>query len=240
MSFLRGINFFFAGLKLAFSPDVRRFIVLPALVSFIIISSGLALGFSYVTDLSNYLLSSLPSWLSFLEWILEPLLYLMGLLIGAWSFGLIAAVVGSPFLGDLSIQVEQVDLEQPPWWKTLGPTLARELRKLAYHLPRVLLLLICSIIPVLNTLSPVLWLVFGAWMMAVQFCDYPTENRHHVFGETLAMLSQSRAGALGFGLCVTVGMSIPLLNFIIAPVAVIGGTLLMTSLRKDKTPAVTA
>jgi len=231
MSLFYGIDCFFRGLRMAFSPEVRPFVVVPAVVSLAIITTGLVLGFSYVTDLSNYLVSALPGWLSFLQWILEPLLYLTGLLVGAWSFGLIATFIGSPFLGDLSLRVEKLPPNPTPWWKLLGPTMLRELRKLGYHLPRLLFLVVISFIPLLNTLAPFLWLGFGAWMMAVQFCDYTTENRTHEFHETLQILGSNRAGAIGFGLCVTVGMSIPILNFIVAPIAVTGGTLLMQRLR---------
>jgi CysZ protein len=234
MNFFDGIRFFTAGARRAFTPEVRPFVVVPAVVSLVIIVAGLALAFSYVTDLSNYLISLLPGWLDFLSWIIEPLLYLSGFLIGAWSFGLIATVVGSPFLGDLSIRVERLATDPVPWWKQLGPTMLRELRKLRYHLPRLLLLVVVSIVPVLNTFAPLLWLGFGAWMMAVQFCDYTTENRLHDFSDTLELLSANRPAALGFGVCVTVGMSIPLLNFIVAPIAVTGGTLLMQQIRESR------
>ncbi len=226
-----GIQNFFTGLSMTFKPEVRPFVMMPAAVSLVVIVAGLWLGFSYVSDLSNYLVSNLPGWLTWLEWLLVPLLYLAGILIGAWMFGLLAAIVGSPFLGELSIRVDPPS--NPPqraWWQEIAPALKRELRKLAYHLPRLLLLLIVSVIPVINVISPLLWLGFGAWMMAVQFCDYSTENRGADFKSTLAKLKQHRASALGFGLCTTVGMSIPLLNFLIAPVAVVGGTLIMRDL----------
>jgi len=132
------------------------------------------------------------------------------------------------------MRVERLVADPIPWWKQLGPTMLRELRKLRYHLPRLLLLILVSIVPVLNTFAPLLWLGFGAWMMAVQFCDYTTENRFHDFRDTLALLSANRAAALGFGICVTVTMSIPLLNFIVAPIAVTGGTLLMQQIRGNQ------
>jgi CysZ protein len=222
-----------SGLRMAFSKDVRPFVILPATVSLIVIVTGLFFGLSYVTDLSNYLISALPSWLEFLSWILEPILYLMGLLIGAWSFGLLAAVIGSPFLGELSLRVDKLITETTPWWRQIGPALLRELRKLRYHLPRLLMLIIVSIIPVLNAFAPFLWLGFGAWMMALQFCDYTSENRDQKMSATLSLLRNNRAATLGFGLCVTVGMSLPVLNFLVAPVAVAGGTLLMQSFRGD-------
>ena len=147
MGLIQGIDCFTRGLRIALSPEMRPFVVVPAAVSFCVIAAGLTLGFSYVTDLSNYLISLLPGWLEFLSWIIEPVLYLSGILVGAWSFGLIAAVVGSPFLGDLSLRVEKLTVDPIVWWKQLGPSMLRELRKLGYHLPRLLLLVIVSIIP---------------------------------------------------------------------------------------------
>ncbi len=231
MNFFDGISCFTSGIRRAFTPEVRPFVLLPAAVSLVVIAAGLTLAFNYVTDLSNYLISLLPGWLEFLGSVIEPLLYISGFVFGAWSFGLIATVVGSPFLGDLSMRVERLVVDPVPWWKQLGPTMLRELRKLRYHLPRLLILVVVSITPLLNTFAPLFWLGFGAWMMAVQFCDYTTENRMHDFRDTLDLLSSHRAAALGFGACVTVSMSIPVLNFIVAPVAVTGGTLLMQQIR---------
>ena len=231
MSIFRGINCFTEGVSLALSPKMRPYVLRPALVSLVIIATGLGFGLSYVEEFSNYLISSLPTWLGFLEWILAPLMYLMGLLVGAWSFGLLAAIIGSPFLGELSMQVEQLKTEPVPWFKQIAPALMRELRKLGYHLPRLLMLVVISIIPVINTIAPLLWLGFGAWMMSAQFCDYSTENRSQDFKQTLKIMSRNRGASLGFGACVTIAMSIPLVNFFVAPAAAAGGTLLMQSLR---------
>lgn len=231
MNLLGGVSHFTRGVSDAFGPQYRHFIALPAAVSFVIIGLGLWVGLSYITDASDYLVGQLPQWLSFLEWILKPLLYLLGILSGAWMFGLIATIAGSPFLGELALRVDQPgDVVNSPWWQQIWPTLRRELRKLRYHLPRLVMLLIISVVPALNTVAPALWLGFGAWMMAVQFCDFFNENRGVDFPATLDTLSRNRAAALGFGLCTTLFMSIPLLNFLFIPAAVVGGTRMMREL----------
>ena len=68
--------------------------------------------------------------------------------------------------------------------------------------------------------------------MAVQFCDFPVENRQRPFQETLSALRRERTAALGFGLCTAVVLAIPLLNFVLIPVAVSGGTLLWQNLQR--------
>jgi len=45
------------------------------------------------------------------------------------------------------------------------------------------------------------------------------------------LLRTHRAASLGFGLCVTLAMSVPVFNFIVAPVATVGATLLMQDFR---------
>jgi len=210
---------------------LRSYALLPSIISLIVIVGGLIFGLGYVTTFSDYLLSSLPGWLSFLEWVLVPLLYVMGLLVGAWSFGLLATVIGSPFLGELSGKVEGLAPQSSNWWQQLGVSLARELRKLRYHLPRLLILILLTFVPILNAVAPLLWLGFGAWMMAAQFCDYSSENNQRSFEDTLTCLGQHRGAALGFGACVTVAMSIPIVNILVPPAAAAGGTLLIQSLR---------
>ena len=244
MSLVSGINSFAGGFSLAKTKAVLPFIFLPASVSLLVISLGIYFGVTYIEEFSLYLQNALPSWLSFLSIILEPILYILGILVSAWSFGFIATFVGAPFLGDLSKAIDR-NQDNPPIEDTnsLGrqilKSIGRELRKLRYHLPRLLLLLIVSITPLLNVFAPLLWLGFGAWMLAVQFCDYASENHGHSFEHTLEMLSSHRTTALGFGGCATLAMSIPVLNFLVAPIAVVGGTQLMHQLHTQNSGSAT-
>ena len=142
-----------------------------------------------------------------------------------------AVLVASPFLGGLSRQVEHlrypdVPLNAPPFWQGVAIAFKREGRKLGYHLPRLVGVFLVTLIPVVNVLSPVIWFGFGAWILAVQFADYPADNRGLPFTLTLERLRRNRATALGFGACATLALAIPLLNFLLIPVAVAGGTLL--------------
>ena len=231
MSLLTGVSTFAEGVRLIRKPALLRYAWIPAVVSLLVIGLSLWLAFGYITDFSDYLVAQLPGWLGFLSFVLTPLLYLLGLLTGAWFFGLLAVLLSSPLLGDLSIAVERdVAPDSAPKAPDFLPGLAlavrRELRKLAYHLPRLLGVAILSLIPGVNVLAPLFWFVFGAWTLAVQFADYPAENRNLPFAETLARLRSRRWAALGFGACATVALAVPLLNFLLVPVAVVGGTLL--------------
>lgn len=228
---IAGVQIFLDGARLARDRRLARYTWVPVMLSFAIIGVGLGLAFSYLSDLSDYLVGLLPGWLDFLGFVLAPLLYLLGLLMGAWLLGLLAVLIASPFLGDLSIEVERLRYPESPvhtadFWRGVAMSFKREARKLAYHLPRFLGVFIITLIPVVNALSPFIWLLFGAWTMAVQFADYPAENRGLPFAQTLERLRRNRASALGFGACASLALAVPLLNFLLIPVAVAGGTLL--------------
>lgn len=231
LSFPGGVRAFFDGGRAARAPGLARYIWLPALVSLAVIVTGLTVAFGYVDDASRAVTEWLPDWLDFLSRVLAPLLYLLGILTGAWLFGFLAVLVASPFLGDLSIAVERAEFTdgppQPPvWWQGIPAALARELRKLIYYVPRLLVVLVLSLIPGINLAAPLLWFAFGAWTLAIQFCDYPAENRGRPFQDTLGLLKRHRGAALGFGACATVALAIPVVNFLLIPVAVAGGTIL--------------
>jgi len=67
--------------------------------------------------------------------------------------------------------------------------------------------------------------LFGIWMMAVQYIDYPADNNKLGFDEMLAWLRDKRWQSLGFGGIVYVALLVPLLNLLIMPAAVAGATL---------------
>jgi len=241
MSFQIGVRAFVDGARIAKRADLLHFTFIPALISLVVIGTGTWLAFEQIGQWGTALSDRLPSWLGFLDSILIPLLYLIGVVLGIWLFGLLAVVIASPFLGNLSSAVERkvygsAPDELLPWWRTITSTLARELRKLGYHLPRLLGVFLLTLIPLVNAVAPVIWLLFGAWTMAVQFVDFPVENRQQSFRTTLAALRRRRAAALGFGLCTALVLAIPLLNFVLIPVAVSGGTLLWHYLEEAETP----
>jgi CysZ protein len=104
--------------------------------------------------------------------------------------------------------------------------IGRELRKLLYYLPMALGVLVISFIPGLQALSPFLWFILGAWMMSLQFIDYPMDNHRLPFNDVKEACASRRLSSLGFGAVVAFVASVPLLNFIVIPAAVIGATLM--------------
>ncbi|VEA69182.1 putative sulfate transport protein CysZ [Serratia rubidaea] len=109
--------------------------------------------------------------------------------------------------------------------KDVPRIMAREWRKLAYYLPRALVLLLLYFVPVVGqTAAPVLWFLFSAWMLAIQYCDYPFDNHKVSFADMRRALRQNKVHNLQFGALVSLFTLIPVLNLVILPVAVCGAT----------------
>jgi CysZ protein len=90
-----------------------------------------------------------------------------------------------------------------------------------------------SVIPGINVLAPFLWALFGAWGMALEYLAYPLENQGVLFSEQKELVKSVRLGALSFGGLAVLGLTIPVLNIIVAPAAVIGATLYLHEIKLD-------
>ncbi|HEY6612615.1 MAG TPA: sulfate transporter CysZ [Pseudomonas sp.] len=229
---LSGPGYLGAGLKLILRPGLRLFVLLPLTINLLLFIGLIVLAVREFEGWVASLMPGLPTWLSFLEYLLWPLFVVLVLLILFFSFTLLANLIAAPFNGFLAEKVEAVVRGQdasPPfsWGELLAMiprTLGRELRKLAYFLPRALGLLVLSLIPGVNLIAAPLWLLFGIWMMAVQYIDYPADNHKLGWDEMLAWLRAKRWQSMGFGAVTYAALLVPGLNILLMPAAVAGAT----------------
>ncbi len=225
------IGFLFKGLKLLTSPELRKFIIIPMLINVVLYSAALTLGYFYISDLINQFI---PSWLQWLSWILWPLFFVSFFIAGFFTFSVVANLLAAPFYGKLSAKtlamVEGKSLETVE--QSLAKVLVAESKRIGYLATRALPLLILSIIPGLNVIAPFLWALFGAWGMALEYLAYPLENEGVLFSEQKILVSSVRFGALSFGGLAVLGLTIPVLNIIVAPAAVIGATLYFKEIKQ--------
>jgi len=229
-----GAGYFFRGLSMLTDPGLRAFVIFPLLANILLFG---ALGFAaygYFQALVMSIEDTLPDWLSFLTWLIAPVLWLTGGLLTGYASTLLVLLITSPFHALLAEKVEErVTGQQVPALEGIGAAImeiprgiGRELRKLLYYLPMTLGVLVISFIPGLQALSPFLWFILGAWMMSLQFIDYPMDNHRLPFNDVKEACASRRLSSLGFGAVVAFVASVPLLNFIVIPAAVIGATLM--------------
>jgi CysZ protein len=230
---LSGPQYLREGLKLVLSPGLRLFVLLPLAINLILFSGLIYLAVHQFEMWVDTFMPTLPHWLSFLNYILWPLFVVLVLLMVFFTFTMIANVIAAPFNGFLSEKVEVVirgtdDFPSFSWAELIEMvprTFGREMRKLGYFLPRTIGLFILSFIPVVNLIATPLWLVFGIWMMAIQYIDYPADNHKMSWQDMLAWLRAKRWQSMSFGGIVYLALLIPVVNLLMMPAAVAGATL---------------
>lgn len=226
------VGYFFQGLKLLGRRELRKFVLIPAMINVVLYSIALVLGYYYVSDLINQFI---PDWLSWLSWILWPLFFISFLIAGFFTFTILANLIAAPFYGKLSAKTLSLISGQTLAVKEQSPTkvLVAELGRAGYMFSRALPLMLLSIIPGLNVLAPFLWALFGAWGSALEYIAYPLENDGVLFAEQKQLVKSVRLGALGFGGAAMLGLTLPVLNIIVAPAAVIGATIYFNEVRTN-------
>jgi CysZ protein len=247
---LSGPQYLREGLKLVLSPGLRLFVLLPLTINLLLFAGLIYLAIHQFSLWVDTLMPELPAWLSFLTYILWPLFVALVLFMVFFTFTLLANIIAAPFNGFLAEKVEVVlrgTDDFPPFsWAELFAmvprTFGREMRKLRYFLPRALALFVLSFIPVVNLVAAPLWLLFGVWMMAIQYIDYPADNHKLGWNEMLVWLREKRWQSLSFGGIVYLALLIPVVNILMMPAAVAGATLFWVrergaeTLTIDKTP----
>ena len=212
------------GLKLLVKPELRKYLLIPIFINLVLYSIAFALGYFYLSDLIAQLI---PGWLSWLEWIIWPLFFMSFSMAGFFTFTILANLIASPSYRQLShktltlISGEISNAEE----LAVSQVILSELKRMGYLASRMLPLLILFVIPGINILAPFLWVLFGAWGLGLEFMAYPLENQGLLFAKQKEDAKARRIGVLSFGGLTVVGLSIPGINLIVAPAAVIGATI---------------
>lgn len=224
---LSGGSSLIRGFALITRPGIRPYVIIPLLINMLLFAAVITLGAHWLGDLID---SFLPSWLSWLSWLLWPLFAIIALGLVFFSFSIVANLIGAPFNGMLAAAVEKHLTGHPPtnppgrFLDELRSALMSELRKLLYFLKWALPILLLFLIPGLQMVAPLLWFLFGAWMLAIEYADYPMGNQGLDFPAQRRILASQRPASFGFGASAMLLTLIPVLNFIAMPVAVAGAT----------------
>ena len=229
-----GIQYIFRGMAMLLQPGVRPFVAIPLLINLTLFGVGFWYGWQKLQEFVIWVESFTPSWLQWLEWILGPVFFLLGLFIMFFTFTILANIISAPFNGLLAEKVELVALGKPfpedsdDFGRILagfGPAIWNELNKTVYVLGWSIPLSILFIIPFTLPFAPLASIIFASWMMAVEYVDIPMGNHDFTGKEIRRRLRSKRFTSLGFGFGVTAMTMIPVLNFLAVPTAVAAATL---------------
>lgn len=224
-----GVSYFLSGFELITTKGLKRFVFIPLIVNLILFSIAFYWLYLQIDGLMVELASYIPDFLSWLTFIIQPILLIGVLTSFSYIFSSVTNWLAAPFNGLLAEKVEAYltgkSLEQQSLTdvlKDLPRTLGREFKKLRYYLPRAIgFILLLLFIP---GIGHVIWFLFTAWMMAIQYCDYRFDNHKIDFDEMKYQLNQRKGLSYSFGMITTVFSMLPIVNLVVMPVAICGAT----------------
>ncbi|WP_250207413.1 sulfate transporter CysZ [Alteromonas oceanisediminis] len=237
------MSYFMSGFSLIQTKGLKRFVLVPLFINLILFVTAFYFLFGEIGSSIAWLVNLIPDWLGWLKeglaFLLWPIAVLSILLVFALVFGTLANWIAAPFNGLLAEKVERHLTGQSlgdegllSIIKDIPRTLAREFAKLGYYLPRAVgFLILFFLIPVFGQ---VIWFLFSAWMMAIQYCDYAFDNHKVGFSEMKLALGTKRTKSMTFGMMVSVTSMVPILNFLVMPVAICGATAMWVDNFRDQ------
>ena len=239
-----GAGYLFRGLRLIAVPGLRRYVALPLLINVLVFGGLLWLAVDQFGALVDTIMPALPEWLMWLAWLLWLLFGLAAAVLVFFPFSVVANLIAAPFNDLLAEAVERrLSGQGPPgggglWQALKGAPRAMfdELRKLGYFVKWAVPILILFVIPGVNLVAPIVWAVFTAWMLAIEYADYPMGNHDLRGREQRRILAGRRGLSLGFGGAVMLGTMVPIANFLVMPAATAGAAALWVErLRSEST-----
>ncbi len=227
----RGTAYLAKGVSLVKDPDIRSYVVIPLSINVLFFGGLIWYGFSMFTPIVDTVMTYVPGFLNFLEVFLWIIISLLTAFTVFFVFTPIANLIASPFNALMSEKIEQkltgtlsdIDTNLS---ELMINAFKSQLRKLVYIALWSIALILVSRIPLINFLSPFLWVIFGSWLLALEYMDYPMGNHDVTFDDQKKILKSKRGLSMGFGLGTLVLTSIPFVNFFAIPVAVAGATAL--------------
>lgn len=237
-----GFHYFVMGWHFVAQKGLRRFVIMPIVLNILLLSGLFWLFMAQISNMIDWMMAFIPDWLSFLSVILLVLSITMILLVFYFIFTTLSGFIAAPFNGLLAEKLEKMltgeAVSEDNWldvMKDVPRMLNREWQKLRYSLPKIIALFLLGFIPVVGqTIVPVLTFLFTAWMMAIQYCDYPFDNHKISFDVMKNALGEQRTQSLTFGGLITCCTFLPLVNLVIIPVAVCGATLMWVENYRDQ------
>ena len=226
----RGTGYLAKGFSLIRKPELRRYVLVPLLINVVLFFGLIYFGYSQYSALVDWLMPNLPDWLSFISWLLWVIFAPLVIILVFFTFTPIANIIAAPFNAIMSEKLEEMltgeEINSGVSLATIiKDSILSQLGKLLYIAIWSVGLLLVTLIPVIGALlAPFIWVIFGSWLMSLEYMDYPMGNHDLTFDQQKARMKQHRGLALGFGGGIMVMTTIPLVNFIVLPVATAGAT----------------
>ena len=184
------------------------------------------------------LIANLPSWLSFLEylilaiaWLLRFILIIALLILTGFIFFQFGVLLGAPWYGQLSEKLEKlrtnnVTIIEVGIIKDIWRAILFEIKKLVFIGLGGLFLLLLNFFPGIGTIAATIGgITLTNTIVCLDFFDAPLERRRFRFRKKLGIVWGNLPASGGFGLVCLGLISLPVLNLLTIPICVASGTL---------------
>lgn len=237
----RGTGYLAKGFTLIKSKGIRQYVIMPLTLNILLFGGLIWFGYAQFGSIVDRIMSYIPGWLGFLEGILWLFIVLTVAIVAFFTFTPIANVIAAPFNAIMAEKIEEKltgqDINSGVSLMTIiKDSIQSQLGKLVYILLWSAGLFLISLIPLINFISPVLWVLFGSWLLTLEYMDYPMGNHDITFKKQKEILKKRRGLSLGFGGGVMVLTSIPVINFLVMPLATAGATVMWVEQLKTAPP----
>ncbi|TDD85052.1 hypothetical protein E1202_21875 [Saccharopolyspora karakumensis] len=217
------------------SPKLLLLGAIPALISALLLLGSLSALIYFSGDLTSWMTPFADGWAAFARQALRVLLgvALVGAaaVLGSISFIALTLLIGGPFYEHIAEQAEkQLGLDTSDgagFARQLGRGARDSLKLVLVALAGAAVLLVIGFVPVAGQIAGVvLGSLFGAWVISLEMVGLVFQRRGFAFGERHRSLREHKAMTLGFGLPAYLLCLVPVLQLLVIPAAVVGGTLL--------------
>ena len=217
----RGFSTFIKGVIWLFErPKYLILLMIPVFLGILFLIGGFSLFVYYGDQLFSWVMFSKPQawWWLPVYYFVKILLYLAVFMICLLSSLLIVNIISSPIYEIVSVAVEREimgsKVVEIGILESIG-LIGEEIKKVLFILGVSILLLF---IPGINVIS----FIITAFLVGWNFYDYPLARRGWSFKERFSFVMKDCWAVMGFGLW----LLIPLLQVVLFPLAVVGGTML--------------
>jgi len=223
-----------------------KFAAAPLMISAVVLTFGYVLIYYFLRDMVHGVMSD--------QWYWQIVYYVIAFIVGLFLlvlffflFTRIASALAAPFNEVISERTEQIVSGKASLIPFSFSALIKDSARGIGHAFKILAAYVALLIAAL-----VLWLIPGAgpvlfsaatilissYMFAYEYLGYPMDRRRYSFREKRRFLRTKLKSALGFGVGNLVVASIPLVNVLLIPAAVAGGTLLFLELEPPESEKV--
>ena len=174
--FAEGAYCLFRGFGFLLQPGVKRHVIIPLLINIGLFICAIAFAAARFGTWLHHWTAGIPAWFTWLTWLLWLIFAFSAMVVLFYTFTLVANLLAAPFNSFLAARVEAlVTGQQPDSGRSLvgdmAISLRDELRCILYILWHALLIgilgLLLLFVPLFGILTPLLWFIFTAWMLAM-------------------------------------------------------------------------